>query len=142
MSFRRLCSSWRIASVAGVLLSFACGAFAQAFTQATHSAHRLRIVNATFDSVVALAFAPMGSGDFDAVAMPRPLQGGMGSTVVDVPPGDCRRDVRVTFRDARAMVYPGLDVCRHDGLRLANGSLAAGRSIVLKEEESAVANSP
>lgn len=102
----------------------------------------LRIVNATFDGVTALAIAPSGSADFRNVALAQPLPGGQASIMVDVAPGACHRDVRVTFRGDRSLVYRNLDVCRHDGLRLAVGSTRTGRSTPLKGDDIQVAGSP
>ncbi|RAO74772.1 hypothetical protein CA260_18320 [Dyella jiangningensis] len=84
-------------------------------------AHHLRLVNATFDSVTAFAMAPAGSGAYVEASFASPLQGGLSSTTVSVPSGDCLRDVRVTFINGRVETYPMLDVCRHSGLRLTNG---------------------
>lgn len=108
----------------------------------TGSMRPLRIVNATFDGVTALAIAPSGSADFQAVALAQPLPGGQASIMVDVPPGACHRDVRVTFRGERSLLYRNLDVCRTDGLRLAVGSTRSGRSTPLKRDDIEVAGSP
>ena len=77
------------------------------------------LVNATFDSVVALAIAPAGRNAFQAIALGRPLQGGLDSMTFDVPAGGCLRDLRVTFRGGRTRVFSRIDVCRSSGLRLA-----------------------
>jgi len=110
---------------------------------APHDSMRaLRIVNATFDGVTALAMAPSGSVDFQNITLAQPLPGGQASVMVDVPPGACHRDVRVTFRGDRTLLYRNLDVCRHDGLRLAVGSTRTGRSTPLKSDDIQVAGSP
>lgn len=109
---------------------------------APESMRPLRIVNATFDGVTALAIAPSGSADFQSITLARPLPGGQASIMVDVPPGACHRDVRVTFGGDRSLLYRNLDVCRHDGLRLAVGSTRTGRSTPLKSEDVQVAGSP
>lgn len=77
-----------------------------------------KLVNATFDSVTALALAPAGSDAFDSIDLGDPLQGGLTSVIFDVPDGGCLRDFRVTFRDRRSLLLPRIDVCRSDGLRL------------------------
>ena len=102
----------------------------------------LRIVNATFDGVTALAIAPSGSTDFQDVALARALPGGQASMMVDVPAGACHRDVRVTFRGDRSLLYRNLDVCRNDGLRLVVGSTRSGRSTPLRSDDVEVAGSP
>ncbi|MHB1056327.1 MAG: hypothetical protein ACYC0F_00410 [Rhodanobacter sp.] len=80
-----------------------------------------KLVNATFDSVTALALAPAGSDAFDSIDLGNPLQGGLASMIFDVPGGGCLRDFRVTFRGERTRLLPGIDVCRSDGLRLVPG---------------------
>jgi len=89
------------------------------------SARHFRLVNATFDSVTAFAVAPAGSHAYVDASFASPLQGGLSSVTVSVPAGGCVRDVRVTFLNGHVESYPGLDVCRHSGLRLTSGG---GRS--------------
>lgn len=84
--------------------------------------HHFRIVNATFDSVTGIAFAPPQDPAFHGINLDAPLQGGLTSITVDVPGNGCLRDVRVTFRNGRALIYPNLDLCRHNGLRLTTGA--------------------
>jgi hypothetical protein len=79
------------------------------------------LVNAGSDSLTALAFAPAGRDDFQEVVLDEPLQGGLTSTTIRLPAGDCIRDVRATFKNGRTELFPGIDVCRHHGLRLAAG---------------------
>jgi hypothetical protein len=83
-----------------------------------HPARHFDLVNATFDDVIALAIAPAGSDSFHDIMLGEPLQGGMTSITVDVPDGGCLRDVRVTFRNGRTLLYPHIDACRYHGLRL------------------------
>jgi hypothetical protein len=83
-----------------------------------HPARHFDVVNASFDSVTAFAIAPAGSAAFHDVALGEPLQGGLNSITVDVPDGGCLRDVRVTFRNGRTLLYPHIDACRYQGLRL------------------------
>jgi hypothetical protein len=85
------------------------------------STRHFKLVNATFDSVIALAIAPHGSDAFHDVALGEPLQGGLTSMTVDIPAGGCLRDLRVTFRGGRILLLPHIDVCRSDGLRLTPG---------------------
>ena len=60
-------------------------------------ARHFDLVNATFDSVIALAIAPADHDAFQDIALGQPLQGGLTSMTFDVPPGGCLRDLRVTF---------------------------------------------
>jgi hypothetical protein len=99
--------------------------------------HHFRIVNATFDSVTGLAFALPQDPVFHDMHLGAPLQGGLTSITVDVPGGGCLRDVRVTFRNGRTLVYPNLDLCRSDGLRLTAGVGGARGSVPLVFQSSA-----
>lgn len=81
-------------------------------------ARHFDVTNATLNSVIALAIAPAGSEAFHDIALGEPLQGGLNSITVDVPGGGCMRDLRVTFRDGHVLLYPGIDACRYQGLRL------------------------
>jgi hypothetical protein len=88
-------------------------------------ARHFDLLNATFDSVVALAIAPADSDAFQDIALGQPLQGGLTSMTFDVPAGGCLRDLRITFHGERTQLFPRIDVCRSSGLRLTphNGSL-------------------
>ncbi|HEV2681440.1 MAG TPA: hypothetical protein VGV14_13130 [Rhodanobacter sp.] len=83
-----------------------------------HAARHFDVVNATLNSVTALAIAPAGSEAFHDIALGEPLQGRLASITVDVPDGGCLRDIRVTFRNGRTLLYPRVDACRYQGLRL------------------------
>lgn len=124
----------RLATLLGALaLVASLNACATAPAGARTPARHLHIVNATPDSMTALAFAPVSDPDFHEVDIGAPLQGGQTSTDVGVPAGDCLRDVRITFRGGRDMVYPGLDVCRATGLRLTRSTGASAQTMVLVE---------
>ncbi|MCD9030229.1 hypothetical protein LDO32_00570 [Luteimonas sp. Y-2-2-4F] len=79
------------------------------------------LVNASHDSVTALAAAPAGSGAYAPLALGVPLRGGTRAVTVELPGGACRYDLRVGFGDGRTLLYPGIDACRHPGLRLRPG---------------------
>jgi hypothetical protein len=87
-------------------------------------ARHFDLVNATFDSVIALAIAPADRDAFQDIALGQPLQGGLTSMTFDVPAGGCLRDLRITFHGERTQLFPHVDVCRSSGLRLTphNGS--------------------
>jgi hypothetical protein len=87
-------------------------------------ARHFDLVNATFDSVIALAIAPADRDAFQYIALGQPLQGGLTSMTFDVPAGGCLRDLRITFHGERTQLFPHVDVCRSSGLRLTphNGS--------------------
>ena len=82
-------------------------------------AHPFTLVNATLDSVTGVAMAPASSDAFEEIALGEALRGGRASATVDLPAGDCLRDVRVTFLHGRSQVFPSVDVCRSRTLRLA-----------------------
>lgn len=71
------------------------------------------LVNAAHDSVTSLAAALPGSGEFRDIELDGPLRGGHTSTTVEIPEGDCLRNLRVVFSDGRTLIYPGIDVCRY-----------------------------
>ncbi|WP_139350152.1 hypothetical protein [Rhodanobacter sp. C03] len=81
-------------------------------------ARHFDLVNATFDSVMALAITPADHDAFQDIALGEPLQGGLTSMTFDVPAGGCLRDLRVTFHGGRTQIFPRIDVCRSSGLRL------------------------
>lgn len=76
------------------------------------------LVNASFDSVNRLEVAPAGSGDFQPIALGRPLQGGLEATTVRMPAGNCLRDLRITFHGGREVTVHRINACRVHGLRL------------------------
>ena len=93
------------------------------------------LINASHDSVTSLAVAPAGGEAFHDVDLGSPLRGGVTSTTVELPQGDCVRDFRLAFADGRVLVYPGIDVCRHRQLRLTRsdgrpGPIAPSRALV------------
>ncbi|WP_140652584.1 hypothetical protein [Rhodanobacter glycinis] len=81
-------------------------------------ARHFDLVNATLDSVIALAIAPADRDAFQDIDLGQPLQGGLSSMTFDVPAGGCLRDLRVTFHGERTQLFPHIDVCRSSGLRL------------------------
>lgn len=93
---------------------------------ARQPARHFDLVNATFDSVIAVAIAPAGSDAFHDIPLGQPLQGGLHAMTFDVPAGTCLRDLRVTFEGDRTLLLQRIDVCRSQGLRLANGSNKVG----------------
>lgn len=105
-----------VLSVALGYLLVATSATCVAATRATQ--RHFDLVNATFDSVIALAIAPAGRVAFRDIALGRPLQGGLNSMTFDVPAGGCLRDLRVTFHGGHTRIFPHIDICRSTGLRL------------------------
>lgn len=76
----------------------------------------LHLVNRAHDSLASVAVAAPGGEDFRPLPLGEPLPGGGGSATVEIPGDACRYDVRFVFGNGRAMLYPDVDVCRHDRL--------------------------
>ncbi|MEL1263173.1 hypothetical protein [Pseudoxanthomonas putridarboris] len=76
----------------------------------------LHLVNRAHDRLVSVAVAAPGSQDFRPLPLGEPLPGGGGSATVEIAGDACRYDVRFVFRNGRGMLYPDVDVCRHDRL--------------------------
>jgi len=91
-------------------------------------ARHFHLVNATFDSIIALAIAPADEVSFHDIALDQPLQGGLTSMIFDVPAGECLRDLRVTFHGGGTRLLPHIDVCRSSGLRLTSQIAKDGAS--------------
>lgn len=122
----------RTAAIASLAASLA---IATPILAAPAPARYFDLVNASHDSVTALAVAPAGEDAFREIDLGPPLRGGLTSTTVEVPEGGCLRDFRVALSDGRTLLYPGIDVCRYRQLRLSHrdgraGSHAADRSLV------------
>ena len=92
------------------------------------------LVNRAHDSVTALAVAPAGSPDFRALPLRTALRGGGDATTLELAADACRLDFRFTFRDGRSALYPGIDVCRHGGLRIRalSPSARGGASVAVQ----------
>lgn len=118
-----------VAALTVATLATALPAMATDPSSAARPARTYTLVNRTFDSVTAFAVAPVGGGEFDNVVLGEALQGGLTSATVHMPAGDCRRDIRVTFRDQHQETFTGIDVCRSSGLRLTATGGTRGRTI-------------
>jgi hypothetical protein len=76
------------------------------------------LVNATSDSMIAVALAPASSEAFVDAPLGGPLPGGLTSTMIRIASGPCLRDVVVAFRDGRRAKFPMVDVCRSTGIKV------------------------
>jgi hypothetical protein len=116
-------NSLRLAALAAALAILAASGTACAadFQPRPVPGRLFRVVNASFDSVtgIEVADATGSGGAYTAIELGEPLQGGVSSTMVRLPDGACRRDMRVTFRGGRREVYRGVDVCKATGVRLS-----------------------
>jgi hypothetical protein len=88
------------------------------------------LVNATSDSMLAVALAPAGSKEFADVLLGEPLQGGLTSTAIRIAPGPCLRDLAIDFKGGRRAELSKIDVCRSTGVRLS-GSATTGVALVI-----------
>lgn len=101
-----------------ITLTSACVAQPPRSQVARHTATSFRLVNASFDSIIALQIAPAGSNDFRTVDLGQPLHGGLTATSFRVPAGACLRDLRITFRDGDVTQLAPIDMCRASGVRI------------------------
>lgn len=100
------------------LLTTACAAGTPRHDAFARPGPYFHLLNATFDSVTGVAVAPSGSDAYQRIELGPPLQGGLNAATFRVPPGQCLRDLRVTFRDRRIEQLRAIDMCRVHGLRL------------------------
>lgn len=87
-------------------------------TTATHAGVRahtryLELINRAHDSVTSFAIAPAGSDAFREMPLGAPLRGGGDSTTIEVTDESCLYDLRFVFLNGRALIYQGVDICRH-----------------------------
>lgn len=118
-------SAVRLATVASIvvaaMVSFGgMSAHAAEPSQALSRARIFTLVNATSDSMLAVALAPASSGEFVAVPLGGPLQGGLTSTAIRISSGPCLRDVLVDFQGGRRATLANVDVCQGSGLRVTS----------------------
>ena len=109
----------------GTLLALSSAASANTTPRA---ARHFDLVNATFNSVVALDIRPAEGHAFQPIALGQPLRGGLASMTFDVPAGGCLRDLRVSFSGGRTPLVERIDVCRSSGLRLTAGASMAAHA--------------
>lgn len=103
-------------------MAIACAAphaHATGHRSARNPARYLVVTNASFDSVVSLAVAPDDGNAYRTLDIGRPLQGGLNSITVELPPGGCMRRFRVTFANGAILRIPYFDLCRFHQLRLS-----------------------
>jgi len=85
---------------------------------AGEGAHYLELINRAYDRVASVSAAPAGSQAWQELLHGEEVRGGGGAVTVQVAAGPCLQDVRVDFANGRRALYPGVDVCRHRGLRI------------------------
>jgi hypothetical protein len=118
-------SAYRLATVASAVVAAMVffGSMSAHASQPARALSRARIftlVNATSDSMLAVALAPASSGEFVAIPLGGPLQGGLTSTTVRISSGPCLRDVLVDFQGGRRARLSNVDVCQGSGLRVTS----------------------
>jgi hypothetical protein len=117
--------AYRFATVASAVIAAMAffGDMSAHASEPSHALSRARIftlVNATSDSMLAVALAPASSGEFVAVPLGAPLQGGLTSTSIRIASGPCLRDVLVDFQGGRRATLSNVDVCQGTGLRVTS----------------------
>ena len=88
---------------------------------AGESSYYLDLVNASPDSLQALAIAPSGSNQFIAVTLAgEPLRGGGESATVRIRSDaeNCLRDIRMTFVTGQTLVQRDFNVCHRQRLTI------------------------
>ena len=90
-----------------VLLSSAATAQAGVGEQTRY----LELVNRAHDSVTSLAVAPAGTDAYQEKQLGKPLQGGGDAATIEVAGEGCLYDIRLLFRNGRALVYKDVNVC-------------------------------
>lgn len=118
-------SAYRFATAASAIVAAMVffGGMAAHASEPSTALSRARIftlVNATSDSMLAVALAPASSGEFVAVPLGGPLQGGLTSTAIRISSGPCLRDVLVDFQGGRRATLSNVDVCQGSGLRVTS----------------------
>ena len=107
------------AHIAVVALSLvALPAFGQATANPQVPAKMFTLVNATSDSVTAVAVRGADTGPATDVGLGEPLRGGLTAATVRLPAGDCMRTFEVTFANGATRAFRDIDVCRFHRLRL------------------------
>ena len=108
------------AVVAAMVLFGGMSVHASEPSTALSRARIFTLVNATSDSMLAVAMAPASSGEFVAVPLGEPLQGGLNSAAFRIASGPCMRDVLVDFKGGRRATLSNVDVCQGSGLRVTS----------------------
>lgn len=100
--------------------------FLLAATPVAATTRYITVVNDDFRTVVQVEVARVGSRDFLAIDIPMPLIGGReGQGTAVIPPGACRRDLRIVYRDANTLTVTGWDTCRQSVLHIGAAHQAA-----------------
>lgn len=95
------------------VLSLAC-----AHAGAGEPTRYLELVNRAHDTLASVSAAPAGSDAYADLPLGEPLRGGGHSATVEIAGETCRHDLLLVFQDGRRVLYPGIDVCRHRGVRI------------------------
>ncbi|MGH8079142.1 MAG: hypothetical protein ACREP7_01115 [Lysobacter sp.] len=77
------------------------------------------LINRAHDRLTSVSIAVAGSDAYQDKPLGAALDGGGGSTTLQIAAHSCRYDFRFQFANARAVVYTDIDVCRYRSLRIA-----------------------
>lgn len=86
--------------------------------EAAPRTHYFELINRAHDRLTSVAVAASGSQAFQEKPLGAALDGGGGSATLQIAGEDCRYDFRFVFSNARAVIYPDIDVCRYRSLRI------------------------
>ena len=100
------------------LALLACCCLSLAPALAGEPTRYLDVVNRAHDSLTAMAVRPVDSDSFRDLPLAAPVRGGGDATTLAIRDSGCRFDLRMQFRDGRAVVYKDVDVCRLQSLRI------------------------
>lgn len=92
--------------------------FGQATANTRVPAKMFTLVNATSDSVTAVAVSADSAAATIDVGLGEPLRGGLTAATVRLPAGGCVRAFEVTFANGATQTFRDIDVCRFHRLRL------------------------
>ncbi len=93
-------------------------AVASAGAGAAEKTRYLDLVNRSHDSVTSLAVAVAGTGVFQEKPLGALLRGGGDATTIEVAGEGCLYDIRLLFRNGRALIYKDVDLCSGDKLSI------------------------
>lgn len=78
----------------------------------------LELINRAHDRIASVSAAPAGTQAWQELLPGADVRGGGGAVTVQIAADQCLQDLQVAFANGRRALYPGVDVCRHRGLRI------------------------
>lgn len=121
-----------------VLLAVASVAHAQAGERTRY----LYLVNRAHDRVVSVATTPAGGTTWSELLHGGTITGGGDAVTVQLASDQCVHDVKVEFVDGRRALYPAIDLCRHQGLRIRPLRASDSKAMMAMQQDAAPAVLP